>query len=282
MASESSSGSVIPRLPSGSPCTREGWELFTKGCAHLLNVWDLLHTAVVEEWGGHGSRAKLDHIIADLINNCEEQWRVRHDLHIDTLDVYFLECLEGDFNIEFEDDEEVSVVSTMIQRLYRECAAGDLDAARVWLQAIAAPEATRKQRVTAGDDDDDDGDESDEDGAGESAAVGGAAGTAASGGHAGRQPRRVIDEDGWETVVAPKKKPGGASAASSVAASGAAPPAAPATADAASSASATALGAAVGAISLGPGVNRFATGEDTDTEAEATKASDPDAKVDAS
>lgn len=249
-----------------------------------MNVWDLLHTAVVEEWGGHGSRAKLDHIIADLVNNCEEQWRGRHDLHIDTLDVYFLECLEGDFNIEFEDDEEVSVVSTMIQRLYRECAAGDLDAARVWLQAIAAPEATRKQRVTAGDDDDDDGDESDEDGVGEGAAVGGAAAAAASGGHAGRQPRRVIDEDGWETVVAPKKKAGGAAAAPSGAAS-AAPPAVPAIADATSSASATALGVAVGAISIGPGVNRFATGEDTDTEAEAAKAAqagDPDAKGDAS
>lgn len=102
----------IPRLPPGSPCTREGWELFAKGATHLLTVWDLLHTAVFEEWAGHGSRAKLDHIISDLVSNCEEQWRARHDLHVDTLDVYLLECL-GDFNIEFEDDTGVTVVSTM-------------------------------------------------------------------------------------------------------------------------------------------------------------------------
>ena len=44
-----------------------------------------------QEWGGRSSRAKYEHILADLLLNCEEQWREGNDLHLDTLDVYLLE-----------------------------------------------------------------------------------------------------------------------------------------------------------------------------------------------
>jgi pre-rRNA-processing protein TSR2 len=204
MASDS-----IPRLPGSSSCSRDGWELFRKGASHILQSWDLIHTAVVEEWGGHGSRAKLDHILSDLVLNCEEQWRARHDLHIDTLDVYLLECLEKDFGIEFEDDNEVTAVSLLLQQLYRQCAEGELDAAREWLQKLSKPEANRSQRVTGGDEDD----ESDSDGDGEE---GGA--PIAAAGVAGGAKSRTVDEDGWETVVAPRRR-GAAGTANSSAAS---------------------------------------------------------------
>lgn len=242
----------IPKLPPGTPCPREGWELFAKGAAHVLTVWDLLHTAVLEEWGGHGSRSKLEHIIADLISNCEEQWRTRHDLHIDTLDVYLLECLEGDFNIEFEDDTEVTIVSTMIQRLYRECAEGDLEGARAWLQKLAAPEAKRKQRVTGGDDEgsSDSGDEG-------SDAGGEAAGCDTKESGSGRHPRRVVDEDGWETVVAPKKRTGP-------------PVGAPAVTAASDAVSASPLGSADAVIASAG--NRFVIGDETDTEKDSAAA----------
>jgi len=82
---------AIPKLPAGAPRPRDGWLLFADGAKYLLEKWELLHTAVVEEWGGKGSRAKFDRIVDDLLMNCEEQWRDGHDLHIDTLDVYLLE-----------------------------------------------------------------------------------------------------------------------------------------------------------------------------------------------
>jgi hypothetical protein len=194
----------VPRLPATASCSRDGWELFVNGCTHILESWDLLHTAVVEEWGGRGSKAKLDHIISDLVLNSEEQWRHRHDLHVDTLDVYLLECLEGDFGVEFENDEEVTAVSELIQKLYRECAEGELDAARSWLRALAKPEASRSKRVTgAAGDDEDSCSESEEDGVCSSPAP------LAGGSVAPSRPKHVVDEDGWETVVAPRKKGAG-------------------------------------------------------------------------
>ena len=43
------------------------------------------------QWGGRRSRQKFDHIVADLVKNAREQWSEGNDLHIDTLDVYFME-----------------------------------------------------------------------------------------------------------------------------------------------------------------------------------------------
>ena len=43
------------------------------------------------QWGGRRSRSKFEHIVEDLRNNCHEQWKEAHDLHIDTLDVYLIE-----------------------------------------------------------------------------------------------------------------------------------------------------------------------------------------------
>ena len=83
--------SGVPKLPAGSSRPREGWQLFTEGVRFILEKWELLHTAVVEEWGGHGSKSKFDHIVEDLVLNCEDQWREGNDLHLDTLDVYLIE-----------------------------------------------------------------------------------------------------------------------------------------------------------------------------------------------
>ena len=83
--------SEAPKLPAGSTRPKEGWQLFVEGSKFILEKWELLHTAVVEEWGGHSSKSKFENIVNDLIKNCEEQWRDGNDLHIDTLDVYLIE-----------------------------------------------------------------------------------------------------------------------------------------------------------------------------------------------
>lgn len=43
------------------------------------------------QWGGRSSRSKFEHIVDDLVTNCEDQWREGNDLHLDTLDVYLIE-----------------------------------------------------------------------------------------------------------------------------------------------------------------------------------------------
>lgn len=67
------------------------WALFEAATREILDKWDLLRTAVIEEWGGRSSKAKYEVIVSDLLMNVEEQWKAGHDLHVDTLDVYLLE-----------------------------------------------------------------------------------------------------------------------------------------------------------------------------------------------
>ncbi len=157
----------------------------------------LICRCAAEEWGGRGSRRKLDHILSDLLTNCDDQWKARNDLHVDTLDVYLLECLENDFGVEFENDEEVTVVSRLLQQ-----------------SKLAKPEATRSQRVTRDDDEEDSegGCSSKEDGRSttETEAV--------------VRVRHQVDEDGWETIVAPRKKGAASGAASSSASNDKEPP----------------------------------------------------------
>lgn len=146
------------------------------------------------QWGGFKSKDKYDHIVDDLLLNCKDQWDEGNDLHIDSLDVYLIECLTEDFNVDFEDDEVVSEVSRLIQDLYRKCVAGQYDDVR---NAIAEMERAANR------------------GSGSGAGAGGESTEP-------RQPRRekVIDEDGWETIVTRKGRKGAGAASGSGAAAG--------------------------------------------------------------
>ncbi len=154
------------------------------------------------QWGGPSSRSKLDHIMSDLFLNCREQWDAGHDLHLDTLDEYFVDCLTQDFNMDFEDDRVVTEASAVVQELYRKCAAGELDEARKVLAAASlSPGLNGVTGGGAGSSDDEDGEDGG-DGAGASEP---------------RLPRRekVVDEDGWETVVVHRRGPAKGSSGSS-------------------------------------------------------------------
>lgn len=116
--------------------------------------------------------------------------------------------MEADFQIEFEDDSEVTEVSKFIQDVYRRCAAGDLDGAREVVIHLDRHPAMRPLAGGGGEcgdsgSDDEDGEEGE-----------GGAGVAGSGASSNK-PKHVVDEDGWETIVKPKKGKGCASVAAS-------------------------------------------------------------------
>jgi hypothetical protein len=196
--------SRIPKLPAAVAAARSaaGWAYLQPCVREAFRHWDLTRTAVAEQWGGPKSREKLDHIVDDLLMNLKDQWDAGNDVHTDSVDVYLLECLEQDFGIDFEDDSVVTEVSVLVQDVYRKCVAGQLGEAEALMDALEARARAAERsggRRTAGSDDDDD-DEDDEDGSGNED---GGAGTGVGAGSSGAPPRRerVVDEEGWETVV---------------------------------------------------------------------------------
>lgn len=206
----------------------EGWNTFSEATQIVLSKWDLTRTAVAERWGGLKSKDKYNHMVDDLMLNLSEQWKDGNDVHEDTLDVYFLECLEAYFNVDFEggDDSIVTEVSLIIQDLYRKCAAGHLAKARDVIASLDAMPSMRKGgvRATGGgvgegggeedEEDDEDEDEFDEEVEGGDMLEEGGKGGGGGGSGGGSSNRRgtAVDEDGWETVLPKKggnKKQGG-------------------------------------------------------------------------
>ena len=193
----------------------EGWSIFERGARDALLFFDIFETAVTEQWGGPRSRDKFDRIVDDLVMNCREQWDLSNDLHVDTLDVYLIECLESDFGVDFDEETEsdriVTICSLAIQDLYRKCASFNFEEARTLLDGLAAA-ARRRQglaprpRVDSSSDDEDDDDEGggmvETHGAGDESRRSGGGGGGGGGG-------RVVDSDGWETVPVRKGGRGG-------------------------------------------------------------------------
>jgi len=191
----------------------EGWAIFERGARDALLYFDIFETAVTEQWGGSRSRDKFDRIVDDLVMNCREQWDLSNDLHVDTLDVFLIECLETDFGVDFDEETEsdriITICSLAIQDLYRKCASFNFEEARTLLDGLAAV-ARRRQglaprpRVDSSSDDEDDDEED-----------GGMVETREAGdesrrsGAAGGGGGRVVDSDGWETVPVRKGGRGG-------------------------------------------------------------------------
>lgn len=192
----------------------EGWSIFERGARDALLFFDIFETAVTEQWGGPRSRDKFDRIVDDLVMNCREQWDLSNDLHVDTLDVFLIECLETDFGVDFDEETEsdriVTICSLAIQDLYRKCASFNFEEARTLLDGLAAA-ARRRQglaprpRVDSSSDDEDDDDE----GGGMVETHGAGDESRRSGGGGGGGGGRVVDSDGWETVPVRKGGRGG-------------------------------------------------------------------------
>ena len=198
----------------------EGWALFERGARDALLYFDLFETAVIEQWGGPRSRDKFDRIVDDLVMNCREQWDLSNDLHVDTLDVFLIECLETDFGVDFDEETEsdriVTICSLAIQDLYRKCASFKFEEARALIDGLAAV-ARRRQGLaprprvdSSSDDDDDDNDNVEGEERGELMSHGaGDDSRRSGGGGGGGGSGRIVDSDGWETVPIRKGGRGG-------------------------------------------------------------------------
>jgi hypothetical protein len=49
----------VPKLPASASRKKEAWALFERGCREILDKWDLLRTAVIEEVCGGGDYPRL-------------------------------------------------------------------------------------------------------------------------------------------------------------------------------------------------------------------------------
>jgi hypothetical protein len=208
----------------------QGWNAFSEATQIVLSRWDLTRTAIAErvrlsrahgshsqharslpflstQWGGAASMDHYKHMIDDLMMNLDEQWRDRKDVHEDSLDVYFIECLEQYFNVDFEngDDSFVTEVSLIIQDLYRKCAAGELQGAKDILSSLDKVPSMRAGGVQR---DASSGSESngEEEGAAAGAAERAAAGSAVREDEGVGRRALVVDSDGWATVPVKSRK----------------------------------------------------------------------------
>jgi hypothetical protein len=135
-----------------------------------------------------------------------------------------LQCLDADFNIDFEDDNVVTEVSLLLQDVYRKCALGEEDKVKEIMDTLHSHAITRKTTVDrpgAAKDDDSDDDDDDEDGEfdEDDEEDDDDEDTAAAG--AGRSEKKKekaapeVDADGWATIpTAAGKKKGGKGATS--------------------------------------------------------------------
>lgn len=71
-----------------------------------MRGWEVMRTALDEEWGGPRSRDKFEHILDDMWLNVGERWSGDGPaLHLDDIGDYIETCLGTDFNCEIDSDE---------------------------------------------------------------------------------------------------------------------------------------------------------------------------------
>lgn len=92
-----------------------------------------------------------------------DQWDLGNDIHIDTLDVFFLEVLESDFNFEYEeDDSEVTHFGMLIKDLYKMSMNQEFDAVRQLIATVDSHPTIIAQTAESDDDDSDGSSEEEE------------------------------------------------------------------------------------------------------------------------
>lgn len=197
--------------------SKEGWELLSDSIKVVLTKWNTLATAVDQEvrifilmlhlrqwnsdffkcilqWGGKNSLHKYNELVEDLLANLKEQWNLGNDIHIDTLDVFFLEALESDFNFEYEeDDSEVTHFGMLIKDLYKKSMNQEFDAVHQIVSTLEKHPAITSQRVQDSDDESDEGSDEEEETEPVPAPP--------------KKDKPVADAEGWFTVPTKKGKP---------------------------------------------------------------------------
>lgn len=107
MASEQS-------LPGGGvalPPTEEALQsAFDNGIWYALSLWPVLHVAVTNGWGGPDSADKKDWFAGAV----SELFTSRPDTDQDDLEIFLLQILQDEFDVNVEDESEVEVARTII------------------------------------------------------------------------------------------------------------------------------------------------------------------------
>lgn len=180
-------------IESNSPTRRnEHWEVFRAGVQVILSKWDLMKMAVEDQWGGPQSWQTYDSVVEDLIQNIVEQWNEDNDLFRESMEDFFLDVLETDFNCDVEDEGVVAPVCEHIQKIYRKCAKGDTKETQEMVEEFIKNNPNgvlgsgRRQQTTVRHNPAEDAPSSDSDDDDDEAKMPGASG----------EP----DEDGWVTV----------------------------------------------------------------------------------
>ena len=187
------------------------WAAFVESVTVVVRRWDVVATALDEEWGGPRSADKFEHMMDDMWLNLGERWGGGGPgLHLDDIGDYIETCLGTDFNCEIDPDEVDKVgvcvcargrvragpavvfvcaaqIGRVILDLFSSCSAGDVSlASRVLAEAAGARAGGR----------------------------GGGGGSGADAA-AAEPPAPRVDADGWE-VVTPRRGGGRAAGAAPV------------------------------------------------------------------
>ncbi|KAH3660374.1 hypothetical protein OGAPHI_006960 [Ogataea philodendri] len=132
---------------------------FELGVAMLVHGWDILTTAVDNNWGGPESAEKRDWISAIVVDLFKQNKEVDIILIHETL----FNAMEDEFDVLVEDHSTVHIASAVVQ-VYQDCLAGTFDRVQSMYQKYLQKQEYRKthgvQKVElpsdeSGDDDDD-------------------------------------------------------------------------------------------------------------------------------
>lgn len=84
--------------------------MFDNGIWYALSLWPILHVAVTNGWGGPDSSDKRDWFagaVSDLFTS-------RPDTDQDDLEIFLLQIMQDEFDVNVEDESEVTVAMSII------------------------------------------------------------------------------------------------------------------------------------------------------------------------
>ncbi|GME86634.1 hypothetical protein B5S28_g1219 [[Candida] boidinii] len=95
---------------------------FELGVSMLIHKWDILTTAVENNWGGADSASKRDWISAIVIDLFTEN----NEVDIISIHETLFNAMQDEFDASVEDDSTV-IIATRVIQCYKDCASNDFE-----------------------------------------------------------------------------------------------------------------------------------------------------------